>query len=140
MLTELFLKLLFLVIFGIFSYFDLKNKELPSIFTSGFIIFLLILFGVNGLISGLFTVVFSFFMLESDFFKGLADAKLLTAFGIILPFGWVLYSFLVIFMFYGIIWKIISKKILKIKDYTPFVIVIFFTYLTYLLINLKNII
>lgn len=130
--------IIYLIILGIliiFSIIDLKHKQIPAIFTTGFILILLIYFGREGIFSGALAFVFSYLLLEADYFRGIADLKLLTAFGIIIPLGWGLLTYFVLFMFMGLIYKLLIIKLFKktSEQETSFVPVVLCTYVVYLI-------
>jgi len=135
MLTDLLIvQIIVGAVLILFTILDVKNKEIPSLYTTGLIFFLIVIFGLEGLMSGAVSFILGWLLVDADFFSGTADLKLLTAMGIMIPFRWVLLTFLVIFMFYGIVYKILIVKIMKHKGEIAFVPVILCTYITHLLV------
>jgi hypothetical protein len=111
--------ILFLIIVG----FDLKSREIPSIFTTG-VIFLISVINIDHIAYGIIAFVFAWMLYEAEFIEGIADVKMITALGLML------------FNFQGLIYMVASisvvgaaytsgfKAFTKIKDipFTPIIL------------------
>jgi len=128
------IEILVLIFFVIISIIDLKYKSVPAIFTTGAIFLLASLkFPSYGL--AILSFIFAWFLIESEFFSGIADLKAVVIIGLILPSLYSFFLFILLILFYGLFYKVLMKKVIKQKKETAFMPVFFFVYLTLLLVN-----
>lgn len=117
-----------LVVMIIFTFMDFKTKTIPAMLTSGVIIGLAV-FMPERIIYAAIMFIFGYFLYESNYIGGWADIKVLVIIGLLLnSIDGVLVSMILVFLF-GILWKLFSKKVLKYKNETPFLIVFTITLL-----------
>jgi len=113
---------------------DFKYKEMPSVLTTSYLLGLAILFP-NSIIYAIIMALFGLFLWEAKEggIGGIADIKVLAILGFFIPS--IKYCFLVIgfVLIIGIIYKIISKYVLKYKKETPYIIVFLITYIAMIL-------
>lgn len=123
-----------LVVLLIFTVVDLKWKRIHSVYTTAFLLSILILFGQQAILSGIITFVFAWFLVESKFMDGLSEIKLLTSIGMIITFGWQLLAVLVTFMFISLIYKAILSIFFKKESQISLILPILLTYVVIFLI------
>lgn len=118
----------------IVSAIDLKVKAIPSIFLTG-MIFVVLAINQQYLIFGILSFVMAYLMYEGEFFGGVADIKIMTLIGLMIPSLYYLFAFIVLLGVYGLAWKGLFKIRLKGLDEVAFIPVFFFCYLTLVILG-----
>ena len=129
MITELVV----LVFLAVFSIIDWKFKKIPSIFLTG-MLFVVLAVNMGNLEFGLLAFVLAWFLMEANFIEGVADLKVITIIGLMIPSMSYFFLFVMLIMVYGIIYKILLKYVLKEKTEIPFIPILFCIYLVMFLI------
>lgn len=122
----------------VLSIIDIKtfNKHdgiIPAMITTCFIIFMLIPNPQQAIIYGVFGALISLLLVDIDFFKGIADVKVLTAVAMTFNNLYSFVIFVIIMLACSIGVQILIKKFAKKLKYMPLIPVIFFLYCIYAL-------
>ena len=128
------IELLVLGFLVLISLIDLKHKSIPSPLTTG-IIFVLAVVNAPNIIFGLFAFIFGWFLIEADYFSGLADLKTITVLGLMISNIEVFFIMVLLLGVYGIFYKILMLKIIKQKKETAFIPVFLVVYITLLIVG-----
>lgn len=96
---------LFLLMVGII---DWRTKTLPSIMLTGGL-FVIVALNPANIYYGLLTFLLSYLLYEADFFGGVADIKIMTFLGFLIPDFFTFGIFVVFFAIFGMTWKIVYK-------------------------------
>ena len=124
-LIEMFV-LLFLIIL---SYLDLKKKEFPAVLTSG-ALFVVALAKFQNIEFGLMAFILAWFLMEFDFFQGVADLKIITIMGFFTSSLGLFMIFSMLVVIFGTTYKILMVKVVKMKEtdeiaFVPVLLIIF---------------
>ena len=108
-----------LLIVGFFllvvSIIDWKIKQVPSIFLTG-MLFVVASLNPANLWFGVLGFIMSYLMLESGFFSGVADLKVMTMLSFLISTSTSLFLFIILTLVFGIVWKVLIKwKFKRIK-------------------------
>ena len=131
------LEIILLVYLAIISLIDLKYHTVPSVLTTAMILVLGIL-NPSNLIFGVLGVVFAVLMLESDFFRGLADLKMTAILGLMASSVLQFILLMILILVFGFVYKVLMVKVLKKKaeDEAPFIPVFLAVYTVFFIINI----
>jgi len=120
---------------GIVAIIDWKFLSIPSIFLTG-ILFVtatanFYFYGINVIGFGVLSLIISLLLYESDFIGGVADIKVITIIGLMIPSIQYFMIFLVLLLFFGIFYKSIFLFILKRspEEKVPFIPCLYSIYL-----------
>lgn len=116
---------MFLVIVAVIDWF---SKAIPSILLTGGL-FVVIALNQGNIFYGLLAFVLSYLLYEADFFGGMADIKVFTLFGFLLPSLYAFGVFVVLFAVLGMTWKVAYKWKHQEDEVCPFLPVFVFIYL-----------
>jgi len=130
----MYIELFVLAYLVLISIIDLKHKTIPSPLTTG-MIFILVILNTQNIIFGVFAFVFGWFLIEADFFSGLADLKTVTVLGLMISDLNVFFLMVLLLGIYGIFYKVLQKKIVKQKEEIAFLPVFLVVYITLLLVE-----
>ena len=120
---------------GMLSVIDLRYKKIPAFMSTTFLLTTLILFGEANLYVGIIAFVMGLLIIDLGFMSGEADLKLFSGLGVVV--GSQIFSYLILVVGLGIVYKIIYKKIIKPKeDECAFIPVFLVTYLVMLFSHL----
>lgn len=128
------LELILLAYLILISIIDIRHKTLPSPLTTGMLLVLLII-NVSNLSFGIIALVLGLFLLEAEFFTGVADLKVTAMLGLMINDINIIFTMILLLGLYGIVYKIFLKYILKAKKEIPFIPVFLAIYITLLLIG-----
>lgn len=119
----------------VMSYIDIKKREFPAPLTSG-ILFLVAITNLPQLHFGILAFTLAIFLLEMETFSGMADVKLLTAMGFIIPNVGTFLLFVIILLIFSTVYQVMMVKILKKKqgDDFAYIPVLLLVYITMLII------
>jgi len=120
--------LLFLILL---SYLDFKHKEFPAVLTSG-ALFLVAITKYHNIEFGLLAFILAWFLMEFDFFQGVADLKVITMMGFFISSIGLFLIFAMLVVIFGTTYKILMVKVVKMKetDEIAFVPILFVVYIT----------
>jgi len=130
------INLLVLAFLIITAFIDLTKKEIPSIMTSGALLVLALL-NLHNLTFGILAFIFAIFLLEADFYSGLADVKVVALLGLLISDLSVFLLFIFLVTFIGVAYKIFIILVFKKnwKDEVPFLPVLVLVYAIMLVIS-----
>jgi hypothetical protein len=135
------LSIIVLIFLAIVSVIDLKFKQVPSIFLTGFILAVIIVnynsHGLSFLFYGIASLVFALFLYEFDFIGGVADIKVIVIIGLMLNSIKSLFIFMILIMSIGIIYQGFFTFILKKEKGSeiPFLLSFFIVYIILILLG-----
>ena len=112
---------------------DLRFKEIPSILLTGLLFVVIALHPAN-LYLGILTFTLAYLLFEADFFKGVADIKIMTVIGFMLVSLNYFFLFVISIAILGIGWKAIVKYALNEEEYA-FIPVFFFIFIELMLLG-----
>ena len=118
----------------ILSIIDLKKKEFPAVLTSG-LLFTVAIVKFNNLEFGVMAFILGWFLMEADFFSGIADLKIITVIGFFITQMGMFLLFTILILIYGVVYKILMVKVVKQKKETAFIPVLLAVYITLLIIQ-----
>jgi len=124
-MIEYIFTLLFILVISII---DIKLKKVPAHLTTIFILLSLVFVGEKGIYLGLISFLFAFIMLETNFFKGTQDLKLIVGIGILMKSIPLLIIYFIIILIISVIYKLIIKKFyphIKEIAFTPILVISF---------------
>lgn len=104
----------------VFSWIDIKNKAIPSIFLTGVLFVFLALHPTN-LFFGVLSAVFALFLFEINFIGGVADVKVISMIGLLVSSLPVFAIFVFLITFFGTIYKLVFKWRVKDIKEIPFI-------------------
>jgi len=129
-LMELFVLLAFILL----TFIDLKKKEFPSVLTSG-LLFIVANVQFQNIQFGLLAFILAFFLLEAEFFEGMADIKIITIMGFFINSLGLFLVFTSMIVIFGVVYKILMVKVMKQKKETAFVPVLLAVFIALLIIK-----
>lgn len=123
---------LYLIGVGIFllivAVIDWYAKAIPSmLLTSG--LFVVLALNQDNIYYGLLAFVLSYLLYEADFFGGVADIKVFTLLGLLIPSLYAFGIYILMFAVLGISYKVIYKWRHPKEDECPFLPVFFFVFM-----------
>jgi len=118
----------------ILSIIDLKKKEFPAVLTSG-LLFTVAIVKFNNIEFGVMAFILGWFLMEADFFSGIADLKIITVIGFFITQMGMFLLFTILILIYGVVYKILMVKVVKQKKETAFIPVLLAVYITLLIIQ-----
>lgn len=122
---------IFLIIIAIIDYY---TRTIPSVLlTAG--LFIVVALNQGNIFYGLMAFNLSYMLYEANFFGGMADIKVFTLFGFLLPSLYAFMIFIILFAVLGVSWKIIYKWKHPKEDECPFLPVFVFVFIGLLLIG-----
>ena len=113
---------------------DLKRKEFPAILTSG-LLFVVALTKFNNLEFGIMAFILGWFLMEAEFYEGVADLKIITILGFFITQMGMFFLFTIMILVYGVVYKVLMVKIVKQKKETAFIPVLLAVYITLIIIQ-----
>jgi len=126
------------LIIGIFllivSIIDWKLKAIPSIMLTG-MLFVVAFLNPFNLWFGIMAFILAYLLYEGDFFSGIADIKIMTMIGFMIPSTNYFFVFILLTIFFGMVWKVLIKWRFKEEKDIAFIPVLFFVYITLLFIG-----
>ena len=120
--------LLVLIFLFVISIIDFKWKAIPSVIMTGFLFIIAAVNTTNFFYFGLLTI-FGILLYEFKFIGGVADIKALSIVGFTIASHLETFIFILLVTFFGLLYKILAKYILREREETAFLIVFFFSYL-----------
>lgn len=113
------------------SVIDFKFKLLPSIMLTGMLFAVAVLNPTN-LWFGAMTFIIAWLLYEAKYFSGIADVKVMTTIGFMLSTTNYFFTFILLTVMFGVVWKVLLKWRLKLADNDDiaFIPVFLFVYLT----------
>lgn len=116
-------RIVVLILFSMVVAFDLKTRKIPSIFTTGIILFIAVI-NINHISYGVIAFIFAWMLYEAEFLDGIADVKLITALGLMIPDVWGIISLVAGITIVGAIYTSMIKSFTKIKEipFTPIIL------------------
>jgi hypothetical protein len=108
---------------------DLKKREFPAVLTSG-LLFVVALVQFNNLEFGIMAFILGWFLMEFDFFSGIADLKIIATMGFFINNLGMFFLFTILILIYGVVYKVLMVKIVKQKEETAFIPVLLAVYIT----------
>jgi len=136
MITTIYYYIAILFYLIVISIIDIKHKSIPAVFTTG-AIFVLALLNIENILFGILAFIFAWFMIEADFFRGVADLKITTLLGLTIPSLIEFFALVLLILFFGFAYKITIRVIFKKKssEEVAFVPVFLCVYIVLLLVN-----
>ena len=124
-----------LLALAVMSWIDIKHREFPAPLTSG-ILFLVAITNLPHLHFGILAFILAIFLLEMETFSGMADVKLLTAMGFIIPNIGTFLLFVIILLIFSTVYQVLMVKFLNKKrgDDFAYIPVLLLVYITLLII------
>lgn len=113
---------------------DLKKKEFPAVLTSG-LLFIVALVQFDNLEFGIMAFILGWFLMEFDFFGGIADLKVIAVMGFFITEMGMFFLFTILILIYGVVYKILMVKVVKQKEETAFIPVLLAVYITLMIIQ-----
>jgi len=109
-----------LLVLILLSYIDLKNinlkkKGFPAVLTSGLLL-VVALTKFNNIEFGLLAFILAWFLMEADFFGGVADLKIIAVMGFFISGLGMFLLFTIMIVVFGTVYKIAMVKIIKMKE------------------------
>ena len=123
-----------LLVIILLSYIDIKKREFPAVLTSG-LLFVVAIVKFGNIEFGILAFVLAWFLMEADFFGGIADLKIIVIIGFFITQMGEFFLMTILILIYGVIYKILMLKIMKQKDETAFVPVLLAVYITLLIVQ-----
>jgi len=118
-----------LLVIILLSYIDIKKREFPAVLTSG-LLFVVALTKFGNIEFALLSFVLAWFLMEADFFGGVADLKIIVIIGFFITQMGEFFLMTILILIYGVIYKILMVKLIKQKEETAFIPVLLAVYLT----------
>lgn len=116
------------------TFMDLKKKEFPAVLTSG-LLFVVALVKFQNIEFGLIAFILGWFLMEFDFFSGIADLKVITIMGFFITEMGMFFLFTILILVFGVVYKILMVKLIKQKEETAFIPVLLAVYITLFIIQ-----
>lgn len=131
-MIEAFLLLALIVM----SWIDIKKREFPAPLTSG-ILFVVAITNYHNVTIGILALILAIFLLEMETFSGMADVKLVTAMGFVLPNIGYFMMFVVLLLIFSTVYQILMVKFLGKKrgDEFAYIPVLLLVYITLLILQ-----
>lgn len=107
---------------------DWKAKAIPSILLTGGL-FVVLALNQDNIFYGLLAFVLSYLLYEADFFGGVADIKVFTLLGLLMPSIYDFGIYVTLFAILGMTWKVAYKLKHPKEDDCPFLPVFVFVFL-----------
>lgn len=104
-----------LALFLIMVFFDLWRKEIPSILGTSTVLVLAIV-NIQNLSFGVLSFVFAWFLYEAGTFQGLADIKMITSIGFLIPSVYGFIALMIVLTLFTAIYNVIMRLGLKIES------------------------
>ena len=117
------------------SYIDIKTKQFPAVLTTG-ILFVVALAQYQNLTFGILAFLSGWFLLEFEFFSGTADLKILTAIGLFIPTIYSFFTYIILILIVGTVYKMTVIGILKHKKETAFLPAFLVVFIILILANI----
>ena len=117
----------------IFAIIDFRVKEIPSIFLTG-ALFVICALNIGNIPFGILSLIFAYLLYESDFIGGVADIKIITTIGLLTNSIYLLCTYVILVLVFGIVWKVLFRWMFKKENECPFVPSLFFVYVALVLI------
>lgn len=124
-----------LLVLILLTFMDLKKKEFPAVLTSG-LLFVVALVQFNNLEFGIMAFILGWFLMEFDFFSGIADLKIIAVLGFFITQMGMFFLFTILILIYGVVYKVLMVKIVKQKEETAFIPVLLATAITIFIIGI----
>ena len=111
-----------LFLLGIVTIIDWKFKKVPSMFLTGILLSALIIHfydfevGLISLAFGIIASVYALMLYEADFIGGLADVKVITIIGLMIPTIQMFFALMLMVVLFGMAYKLTFRYILKYKE------------------------
>ena len=118
----------------IVSFIDWKLKVLPSILLTAMLFTVAVLNPTN-LWFGIMAFIVAYLLYEADFFSGVADIKIMTMIGFMMPTTNYLFGLILLTVTFGFFWKVLIKWRLKHEKEVAFLPVFLFIYITLYLLG-----
>ena len=117
----------------LFALIDIKKREFPAPLTSG-VLFVVALTGIANIQLGVLSFILAIFLLEMETFSGMADVKMITAIGFVLPNVGYFMMFVIILLVFSTVYQTLLVKVLKKKQggefaYVPVILLAYITLL-----------
>ena len=113
---------------------DLRKREFPAVLTSGLLV-VVALVQFNNLEFGLMAFILGYFLMEFDFFSGIADLKIIAVLGFFITEMGMFFIFTILILVFGVVYKLLMLKVVKQKDETAFIPVLLAVYITLFIIQ-----
>lgn len=128
--------LIILAILLLAGYLDIRYKKIPSVLLTSSLFVALIIYP-QGLLFGVIAFIFAYLLgeLQNEGEWGVADIKIITLIGIMIPTRLWFFAFIIMFLIFQFAYVITWRKILNKKDVMPFVPCIVAVYITLLLLG-----
>lgn len=112
-----------LLLFLIVVAFDLKSREIPSLFTTGILFFISVI-NISHIPYGIIAFIFAWMLYEAEFLEGIADVKMIAALGLMIFNLNGLFHLVIMISVAGAIY-ISGLKFIKVKEipFTPLIVV-----------------
>ena len=125
-----------LLVLILLSYIDLKKKEFPAVLTSGLLL-VVALTKFDNIEFGVLAFVLAWFLMEADFFGGIADLKIIAVMGFFVSGLGMFFLFTIMIVVFGTVYKVAMVKIIKMKetDEVAFIPVLLAVFVTLLIIQ-----
>ena len=132
MIQLTFILLMFLIVFAIF---DIWTRKIPSILLTGVLV-LLVAVNMSNIGFGILAFLFALLLYEGDFYGGMADVKIISMIGMVIPNIKFFIIFAITLMVLGMGFKLVFYWKNKKTDLEfPFVPVIALTYIILLVLE-----
>ena len=132
------IELFMLVALLIVSLIDLKYKAIPSVLMTS-LLFMVAITNISNIGGAVLLVILGLLIKDMDLenhILGIADFKAFAIVGFLLHDILSVIIFIWIFLIFQVVWAVISRKIVKMKDVEiPYLIVFFLSYLTFFIIQ-----
>jgi len=127
--------LTFAILIFLITLIDIKTKRVPSILLSGLLLVAGIL-NFSNISYGLLALTYAWFLIDSDFIKGMGDVKVIGIIGLFISNLHVFFLFMILIVFYGVVYKWCLLFIMKEKENSeiPFIPVLFMTFITLIIL------
>lgn len=129
-MIEMFLFLALILL----SVIDIRKREFPAILTTS-VLFLVLMVKLDNLEFGILAFVLAWFLMEFEFFSGGADLKILATIGLMISNLGTFMLFTILVLSFGTVYKLLMVYVIKQKEETAFVPVLFLVYITLLIIG-----
>ena len=122
-----------LLVLVLFAFIDIKKREFPSPLTSG-VLFVVALTNIGNIQLGILAFILAIFLLEMETFSGMADVKMITAIGFVLPNVGYFMMFTIVLLVFSTVYQTLLVKVLKKKQggdfaYVPVILLAYITLL-----------
>ena len=98
----------------VFSWINIKKKEFPSVLTTA-VLFVVIIAKLPNLQFGILAFVLGWFLMEFQFFEGIADLKIITMIGLTISSLGFFFLFAILTLVLGTVYKVLLLKVIKKK-------------------------